>query len=695
MTTFKMFKSLVFVFVLFCATTTAFSQEDPYIWLEDVESGKSMEWVKEQNKLTAKKMESQPGFAEMKHRFLEVYNDKDKIVYPSTVGKYVYNFWKDDTHVRGIWRRTLRTSFLSGNYTWETVLDIDALSLQEGKMWVFQGANWLEPNYEICLVSLSDGGTDENEMREFNVTTKKFVENGFVLPQSKGGAAWINKDELLVTRVFDDKSATTSGYPRIAKRWKRGTKLELAETVFTQPDTVMGVWAGSEWQKDKMNIFLSKSISFYEHETFMLINNQFVQLNLPTDADAEGSYLGLQILTLNSDWNVDKKAFKAGSLVSVPLADLTSGRGQLDVKLIFEPDAKSSISGVLVTKNGLMLNILRNVQNVLFEMKLENNAWVSKQTEAPEYGRISLVDGSDQETGYFYEYSNYVTPSTLFYVDGVNRSVVQTQKNMFDASNLVVNQYEATSLDGTKIPYFIVHRKDLKMNGSNPTLVYAYGGFNISQKPSYNATNGIGWLEQGGVYVVASIRGGGEFGPEWHKGAMKEKRQNAYNDFYAVCEDLITRNVTNPAHMGAFGWSNGGLMAGVVATQRPDLFNAVIIGAPLLDMKRYNKMLAGASWMGEYGNPDIPEEWEYIQKYSPYHNVFEGKEYPEVLFVTSTKDDRVHPAHARKMAARMIEQGHPIYYYETIEGGHGASSTNDQTAYNQALMFSYLWMKLR
>jgi len=258
-----------------------------------------------------------------------------------------------------------------------------------------------------------------------------------------------------------------------------------------------------------------------------------------------------------------------------------------------------------------------------------------------------------------------------------------------------VNQYESTSIDGTKIPYFIIHHKDIVLNGANPTLVYAYGGFNISQKPNYNATSGIGWMEQGGVYVVASIRGGGEFGPEWHKAAMKEKRQNAYNDFYSVCEDLILRNITSPAHMGAFGWSNGGLMAGVVATQRPDLFTAVIIGAPLLDMKRYNKMLAGASWMDEYGNPDIPEEWEYIKKYSPYHNVLEGKEYPEVLFVTSTKDDRVHPAHARKMAARMIEQGHPIYYYETIEGGHGASSTNEQSAFNQALMFSYLWMKLR
>lgn len=684
-------KKLILSSILFFAFA-ANSQEDPYIWMEEVESEKSLNWVNQQNQLTKDKISTVNGFSSLQKRFEEVYNDKDKIVYPSTVGEYIYNFWKDENHKRGIWRRTKRTDFLSGNYTWETILDIDALAEKEGKKWVFQGANWLEPDYTICLINLSDGGTDENEVREFDVSKKAFVKDGFFLPSSKGSVSWISKDEVLVSRTFGEGTMTTSGYPRIVKRLKRGQNLSDAPILIEEPDSIMGIWGYTDYENGKYSIHISKSISFYSHQSYILKDAKLMALPLPLDADNEGFHKGHELYTLNSDWTVGKQTFKIGSLVSVNREKLYQGK--LDVQLVYLPDAKSSVNGVLVTKDKVVLTVLQNVQNVLLACNFDASKWTVSPLKTPEFGRISIVDGDDEQIGYFYEYSNYITPPTLYYVDENGTKTIQEQRSLFNADNLEVHQYEVNSKDGTVVPYFIVHRKDIVLDGKNPTLVYAYGGFNISQKPSYNSTTGIGWLEQGGVYVVASIRGGGEFGPSWHKAAMKENRQNAYDDFYAVCENLIERKITSKPHMGAFGWSNGGLMAGVVATQRPDLFNAVIIGAPLLDMKRFNKMLAGASWMGEYGNPDIPEEWAYIQKYSPYHNVFEDKEYPEVLFVTSTKDDRVHPAHARKMAARMIEQGHPIFYYETMEGGHGASSTNEQLAFNQALMYSYLKMKL-
>ncbi len=689
----KMFKYLPFIVAMLTITSSFAQEEDPYIWMEEVESEQSMEWVANQNKLTSDKLSKVEGFDDLKSKFLNAYNDKDKIVYPSTIGEYFYNFWKDEVNVRGLWRRMKRTDYLSGKTEWETVLDLDELSRVEGKKWVFQGAVWLEPSLTKCLVQLSDGGTDENEVREFDIAKKQFIQNGFYLPSSKGSVAWVNENELIVTREFGKGTMTTSGYPRIVKSWKRGVELKDAQIIAEYPDTIMGVWASSTFIDGKMNVFVSKSASFYSHQLMLVNEGKLKELKLPHDSDGSGDYKGQIIITLNSDWNVGKETFKSGSLVAVERKGLYNGI--LKVKLIFAPDSKASIDGTMVTKNCLVVNILQNVQNELHTFDFNGKDWISKKLEIKPFGRVSLIDGDKDQVGYFYEYNNYITPSTLYYSDGESLRIVKQQKALFNSDNLEVHQYEAKSKDGTLIPYYIIHSKDLEYDGTNPTLVYAYGGFNISQKPGYNATNGIGWLEQGGVYVVASIRGGGEFGPEWHKAAMKEKRQNAYDDFYAVCESIVEKKISSQPHMGAFGWSNGGLMAGVVATQRPDLFNAVIIGAPLLDMKRFNKMLAGASWMGEYGNPDIPEEWEYIKKYSPYHNVFKDKVYPEVFFVTSTKDDRVHPAHARKMAARMIEQGHPIFYFETIEGGHGAASTNEQSAFNQAIMYSYLNYKLK
>lgn len=685
-------KLLIVTTFIFMSLTSKAQQEDPYIWMEEVESEKSMNWVLNQNKITAEKLTKVPGFDAMKQQYIDSYNDKDKIVYPDVVGDYMYNFWKDEDHVRGIWRRMKYDDYLANKTSWETVLDLDALSKKDGKNWVFHGATWLAPKYEVCLLALSDGGTDEDIVREFNAVTKEFVKGGFELPSSKGSADWVNENEIIISRKFGEGSMTTSGYPRIVKTWKRGTPLSKATLITEIPDTLMGIWASSSYIDNKRYVFVSKSASFYAHESFLLANGKLNKLNLPKDSDQSGYYKGNLILTLNSPWKVAGKKFKTGDLVAVDFQTLLNN--EMDVNLIFSPDEKSSVDGISVTKNQMILNILHNVQSELLNCELKEGVWTTQRIEAPKFGKMFVMGTDDEKEGYFYQFSNFITPPTLYFVKNGEEKMIRQLTPQFDATNLEVHQYEVKSKDGVVVPYFIVHKKALKLDGSNPTLVYAYGGFNISVTPSYSTRTGIGWLEQGGVYVIANIRGGGEFGPNWHQSAIKDKRQNAYNDFYAVCEDIIARKISSPMHMGAFGWSNGGLMAGVVATQRPDLFNAVIIGAPLLDMKRFNKMLAGASWMGEYGNPDLPEDWEYIQKFSPYHNVKADKEYPEVFFVTSTKDDRVHPAHARKMAARMLEQGHPIFYYETTEGGHGASSTNEQAAFNETLMFSYLKMKL-
>lgn len=688
----KLYFILTLIFLPIMSSNVNAQNDDPYIWMEEVESEKSMDWVLTQNKITADKLTKVDGFDQMKNKYIESYNDKDKIVYPSVVGDYMYNFWKDEEHVRGIWRRMKRADFLQNKTNWELVLDLDELSKTDGKKWVFHGVSWLAPKYEVCLLALSDGGTDEDIVREFNVVSKEFVKGGFELPSSKGSYDWINENEIIMSRKFGEGTMTTSGYPRMVKRWKRGTDLSKATLVIEGPDSLMGIWATSSLIDNERYVFVSKSASFYSHETFVMVDGKLQKLNVPDDSDQSGYYKGQFLLTLNSDWIVNSQVYRAGQLISLDFKKLL--KNELAISVVFSPDERSSIDGVNVTKNQMILNILHNVQSELFSYNYIDGKWTSTKINAPKFGSIGVLGTDDEAEGYFYQFSNFITPPTLYYVSNGKERMVKQLKSQFDATNLEVHQYEVASKDGTLIPYFIVHKKGLKLDGTNPTLVYAYGGFNISVTPNYSTRTGIGWLEQGGVYVIANIRGGGEFGPNWHQAAIKDKRQNAYNDFYAVCENLIEKKITTPRHMGAFGWSNGGLMAGVVATQRPDLFNAVIIGAPLLDMKRFNKMLAGASWMGEYGNPDILEEWEYIKKFSPYHNIHADKKYPEVFFVTSTKDDRVHPAHARKMAARMMEQGHPIFYYETTEGGHGAASTNEQAAFNETIMFSYLKMKL-
>jgi prolyl oligopeptidase len=671
----------------------AMAQEsDPYTWLEDVEGDRAMEWVEARNAGTVDRLSGHPVYQPIFDRALEILDSDDRIAFPSILGGRIYNFWQDSDNPRGIWRRTSWDSYLTGEPVWETVLDIDALASDEGVPWAYGGATCLPPDHRRCLVRLSRGGADAVEVREFDMDTRQFIGDGFFLPEAKQTVAWVDGDALLVATDFGEGSMTTSGYARIARLWQRGTPLSQAETLFEAPVSDMGVWVGTYETADGIHNVVNHRLNFYEATTHVLRDGELVAIDVPLDADTY--LLRDRLLVYNrSPWEVGGRTHEAASLLHIGMVEFLDG-GR-DLRLVLRPGERQAISSVRTTRDHLLVGMLDNVQSELRRYSYQNGEWSYERVPAPAMGSIGVGATSPTTNRYFFSYSGYTQPTTLYLAetDGSVREV-RRMPEMFDASGLVVEQHEATSPDGTRIPYFIIHREDMPLNGDNPTLLYAYGGFEVSMTPGYSSLVGASWLERGGVYVVANIRGGGEFGPAWHRAGLKENRQLVYDDFIAVSEDLIRRGITSPRRLGISGGSNGGLLTGVAMTQRPDLYNAVVINVPLLDMQRYNRLLAGASWMAEYGNPDIPEEWEFIRQYSPYHNVRADAEYPVALFTTTTRDDRVHPGHARKMAALMEEMGHDLYYFENTEGGHGAGVTSEQRARMHALIYTYLWERL-
>jgi prolyl oligopeptidase len=665
---------------------------DPYIWLEEVQDEKALDWAREQNRLSDEALTTLPVYTELRDRFIAVFNDRERIIYPEITGEMSYNLWQDEKNERGLWRRTTKKDYIAGKDNWETVLDLDLLSAAEGRKWVFGGATWLGPENRFCLLQLSDGGKDESIIREFDAVEKKFVDGGFSVAESKGSATWVDRDRIIVATNYGPGTMTSSGYPAVVKIWKRG-EVPVNATTLHQTDTVnMGVFVSGGNYKGKQYVFVNESVGFYESTMYMLTPEGLKVIDIPKDVETRGMFNEEMLLYLQSDWTVNGETFRRGTLVSFDLPSFLSGK--TTVSTIYEPAERASLAGVMSTRDFIVAATMENVQGKLTIYRLNDGKWSGETVPVPEFGTVGLAGSDELSNDWFFTFSNPATPTTLYYADGKEIQAIRKQKDYFDASGVKVDQFEAISKDGTKIPYFIVHPGGMPNDGSNPTLIDGYGGFNVPSRPGYSSITGIGWIEKGGVYVIANIRGGGEFGPAWHQSAIREKRQNAYDDFFAVAEDLIKRNITSPEHMGAYGWSNGGLLAGVALTQRPDLWNAVVIGAPLLDMKRYSKLLAGASWMDEYGNPDVPADWEFISKYSPYQNVKKDAKYPTPLFITSTLDDRVHPGHARKMAAKMIDMGHHVYYHETIEGGHGAASTNAQEAEIWALMYTYLQLEL-
>jgi len=687
-------KSLIALTIFFFNFYTMSAQEDTYLWLEEVDGAKALDFVEQQNKATMAILMQHKDYQDIYTKSLAILNDTDKIAYPTIYGDFVYNFWQDKEHVRGIWRRTTKTSYATATPVWETLLDIDALSKQDNIKWVYKGARGLYPKYERFLVNLSNGGGDAVVIKEFDAVTKKFIPNGFTLPDAKTNVSYLDINTLIVGTNFGEGSMTTSGYPRVVKLWKRGTLLADAKIIYEGDATDVSDAGYVLRDGEKKYLLVGKGETFYSSKSFVMVNDKLVKLDIPEDASMSAILNNQLIINLKSDWTVAGKTYKQGSAISANFTSLI--KGIKDIRLVYEPDVFSSIAETANTKNLLLLNILSNVKSELYAYAFKNEKWTRTKINAPEFGTIGITATDEFSDDYYFDYQNFLTPTSLFSANAKNNTIkkVKSLADYFDGTKYKVEQFKMKSKDGEMIPYFVVSSKNTKYDGNNPTLLDAYGGFEVSEQPFYSGTVGQAWLEKGGVFVLANIRGGGEFGPKWHQAGLKEKRQNIYNDFHGVAEDLIAKKITSSKHLGIMGGSNGGLLMGVAFTQRPDLYNAVVCQVPLLDMKRYNKLLAGASWMGEYGDPDT-SDWEFIKKYSPYQIVNKDTKYPEVFFMTSTRDDRVHPGHARKMAAKMIDMGHKIYYYENTEGGHGGSSTNEQRAKFYALYYSYLWMKLK
>ena len=681
------------LFILLVASVCVADEVDPYLWLEDVDGAKALEWVKARSAKDTAELEAVPEFEPIHQKLLEIYNSSDRIPSPAVRGPWIYNFWRDANHVRGLWRRTTRDQYLTESPNWETVLDLDKLAKDENENWVWKGASGLPPEYVHFMISLSRGGGDATVYREFDATTKSFVEGGFQVPEAKGGVNWKDQDTLWIGTDFGEGSLTKSGYPRIAKMWKRGTSLDDATTVFEGSVDDVDVSAYSIHNPEGRYDLITETPEFFRGTTYILRDGKPVKLDIPEDADLKGIFKEHMLLSLRSDWTVGGTTYPQDALLAIGLKDFMAG-GR-DFTMLFEPKDRVALSSVDNTKDYLLVTTLDNVASRIYEYTLSGNSWNSKEIPLPGLGTAGIAAASENDNLFYVLYNDFLTPSSL-YVSGGDLTLkkIKSMPAQFDATGMKVAQYETISKDGTKIPYFVLMPKDFKANTPYPTMLYGYGGFEVSLRPSYSATVGSSWVEHGGVYVLANIRGGGEFGPKWHQAAMKEKHQNAFDDFIAVAEDLIKRKITTPEHLGIAGGSNGGLLVGACFIQRPELFHAVACLSPLLDMKRYNKLLAGASWMAEYGDPDT-DDWNYIKKWSPYQNLDPKQDYPKVFFYTSTRDDRVHPGHARKMVAKMTDIGKPVLFYENTEGGHSAGANLNQAAYMWSLTYAYLWKMLR
>ncbi|MBN8728360.1 MAG: S9 family peptidase [Xanthomonadales bacterium] len=673
---------------------------DPYLWLEDIHGEKALAWVERENAVTARAYADTPQFERTRAAILEALDSDARIPYVEKLGEFYYNLWKDKDHPQGLWRRTTLAEYAKHDPTWETVLDLDALAAAEGKKWVWHGAECLKPGYRRCLLDLSPGGGDAVVVREFDLVDKAFVKDGFALPAAKTEVAWIDADHIYVGTDFGPGSMTRSSYPRLAKVWRRGTPLADARLAYEGRDDDLAVSAFRDLTPGFERDFVVRTIDFFTSETFLRqANGELVKLDLPLDAQPAAHREWL-LVELRSAWSTGGASWPSGSLLAIRFDDFMAG--QRDFTALFTPSGTTSLAGYSWTRHHLILNILDDVtsrQDVLTPSA--SGDWPrTALAGAPELSTVEVsgID-ADESDAYFMIVTGYLTPSTLSrgVIGEGTAKVLKESPSFFDASRHEVHQYFVNSKDGTRVPYFEVSPKgvDLPLGRDHPTLLYGYGGFEVALRPSYNATVGRAWLERGGVYVVANIRGGGEYGPRWHQAALKANRPRAYEDFAAVAEDLIRRGVTTRAQLGAYGGSNGGLLAGNMLTEYPQLFGAIVSAVPLLDMKRYTHLSAGASWIAEYGDPDKPEEWAWIRTFSPYQNVEPGVDYPPVLFYTATSDDRVGPVQARKMAAKMQAMGYEnVWFYENTEGGHGGAADNRQQAFMSTMVYTFLWNKL-
>ena len=681
--------------------TSSSAPQDPHLWLEDIDGDEPLAWVRAQNARTVQQYARSPAFESLQQGILEVLDSEERIPMVDKIGPhFFYNFWRDKAHPKGVWRRTTLASYRLPQPAWETVLDIDALAAAEGENWVWHGADCLDPDPLRCLISLSRGGADAEVLREFDLQTLRFVEGGFALPEAKSQVAWQDIDHLYVATDFGPGSMTESSYPRIVKLWRRGTPLASAVVVYEgrHEDMSVGAWRDNTpgFERD----FVTRQIDFYDSQTWLRhADGRLARIDVPDDALADITREWL-LIEPRSDWTVGGTTHAAGALLAARFDDWMAGRRELTV--LFAPDDHTALDSHSWTRHHLILNVMHDVVNrleLLAPPTGGTGAWTRQSLGgAPALSTIDAGAIDEYENDdYFLTVSGFLQPTTL-YIGTVGQGEPQALKHspaFFDAARYRVGQHFATSKDGTRVPYFEIASKDLKADGTNPTLQYAYGGFEISLQPSYGGGIGRAWLERGGVYVVANVRGGSEYGPRWHQAALQENRLRSCEDFAAVSEDLIARGITSPAHLGAMGGSNGGLLVGNMLTLYPQLYGAVVSEVALLDMRRYTQLSAGASWIAEYGDPEEPEEWEFIRAFSPYENAQAGPAYPPALFTTSTRDDRVGPAHARKMQAKMLALGHDTsFFYENLDGGHSAATDNKDAAFMDALGYAFLWRHL-
>ena len=699
-------------------TTATMTEDDPYLWLEDVDSPRALDWARARNAETRDALETRPDYAPAYAQLREIYNARDRIPEVVRRGDAFYDFWQDGAHPRGLVRRTTLQGLRAAEVAWETVIDLDALGAAEHENWAWKGMQCLGPAYRRCLVSLSRGGADATVVREFDGVSKRFVEGGFEVPEAKSSVDWIDADTVYVGTDLGPGSLTDSGYPRTVRRWRRGTPLGTAPIVFEGERKDVAVGVSIDMTPGYERTIFQRSVDFFRSKRFLLEGERLVPLDVPDDASI--AFLrDTLLLSLRSPLTVGSETFPAGSLL---VADADAWlAGQRKAEPLFVPTATRSLASWSATRDHVLLDVLDRVASRVEEWKKDGSRFVQREVAAPFPGSIGiralydpLVDGVPAEAGrlaraatsdgslaerYLFSYVDFLQPDSLMLgrTGSDAREPLKARAPLFDAAGMHAEQFFATSKDGTRIPYFVLWPKGLgaaSARGDAPTLLYGYGGFEVSLPPFYSGGYGSQWVAKGGVLVVANIRGGGEFGPAWHQAAVGANKQKSYDDFIAVAEDLIAKKVTSPKHLGIQGGSNGGLLVGAVMVQRPDLFNAVVCEQPLLDMKRYSQLLAGASWMSEYGDPNVAADWAVISRYSPYQNVKPGVIYPPVLLTTSTRDDRVHPGHARKLAARMLALGNNVLFFENIEGGHAGSTDNDQRARLNALVFTYLWRQL-
>jgi prolyl oligopeptidase len=674
--------------------------DDEYLWLEDVTGDRALAWVRERNAEAFAELAGNERYDRLKAEIREALDADDRIPYVARRGEHLYNFWRDAAHPRGLWRRTTLDSYRTGDPDWQVLLDVDALGEREGESWVWEGASVLRPGFRRALVALSRGGADATVVRELDLTVDPpaFVDDGYALPEAKSDVGWIDRDRIYVGTDFGPGSLTTSGYPRVVKRWTRGTPLAEAELVYEgKPDDV-AVFAHHDPTPGFERDFVGRAPDFYTDETFLLRpDGTRVKIDVPDDANTSVQREWL-LIRPRTAWTVEGTEHPAGSLLAARFDDYLAGDRTLTV--LFRPDEHTSLNYFAWTRNHLIVSTLSDVKTRLEVLTPapDGGEWPSSPLPGgPELGVADIVDTDpDESDEYFLDSQSFTEPSTLrrgVVGEPAGVEVLRRAPTFFDATGIEARQHFATSPDGTRVPYFVVGPPDATPE-SGPTLLTGYGGFEVPETPRYSSTIGRGWLSGGGTYVVANIRGGGEYGPRWHRAALRENRVRAYDDFAAVAQDLVARGLTTPDRLGIVGGSNGGLLMGVMLTTHPELFGAIVAQVPLFDMRRYHLLLAGASWMAEYGDPDDPADWAYIRTWSPYHLLDPARGYPPTLFVTSTRDDRVHPGHARKMMAAMSALGADVRYYENIEGGHGAAADNEQTSTMWALVLEFLWQKL-